>query len=218
MAEGSLIELMKARRSVRQFKSSMPDRALIEKLIEAAVTAPSASNKQPWRFLIIADRKVIERLGNSVREAVQKIASYVEPSWEQPFRSYGDYFTRFQGAPVVIVPLYRSLTVLSEMVDEELPQRERESIRLMEINSGLISTSLALQNLLLMAHTMGLGASVMTGPLVALETLRGILEVPESWQILAVIPVGFSAEEPMPTTRKPIDKVIRWIAAGEGIR
>ena len=61
---------MWARRSVRRFKPDMPDRALIEALIEVATTAPSASNKQPWRFLVVTNRAVIERLAAAVREAV----------------------------------------------------------------------------------------------------------------------------------------------------
>ena len=54
-----IYEVMKARRSVRRFKPEAPDRSQVERLIEAAVTAPSASNKQPWRFLVVesADRR-----------------------------------------------------------------------------------------------------------------------------------------------------------------
>src|SRR5206468_362591 len=65
-----------ARRSVRRFKPDMPDRALIEALIEVATTAPSASNKQPWRFLVVTNRAVIERLAAAVREAVDRIARH----------------------------------------------------------------------------------------------------------------------------------------------
>ena len=206
-----ILELMRSRRSVRRFKPEAPGRELIGKLLEAAVAAPSASNKQPWRFLVLTDRALIERLAQAVRRSVDSVAGHVEPSFETAFRAYGDYFTRFEGAPVVIVPLYRSLTVLSNMLDAGLPARTRADIELMEGNSGLIGTALAMQNLLLMAHSLGLGASGMTGPLVALEALRAILEVPESWQIAALIPVGFPAEEPAPTARKPVAAVTRWL-------
>jgi len=206
-----IYEAMKSRRSIRRFKPEKPDRGMILKLIEAAITAPSASNRQPWRFLIVTDRESIEKLARSVREAVDRVAHHVEPTWQASFRTYGDYFTRFEEAPVVIVPLSRSLTLLSNMVDGKLSEGDRERISAMEARSGLIGTSLAIQNLLLMAHSLGLGASCMTGPLIAVDRIRKILDVPGSWQVVALIPVGFPAEEPSPTERKPVDKVVRWI-------
>lgn len=206
-----IYELMKSRRSVRQFRPDAPSRAEIERLIEAAVTAPSASNKQPWRFIVIADRKKIAELAGSVRDAVARIALHVEPASQEAFRNYGDYFTRFEQAPVVIAALYRSLTVLSNLVDAGTPAGDRERIRLMEERSGLVGVSMALQNLLLMAHETGLGASGMTGPLVASDRLRTALEVPPSWEIAALVPVGYPAEQPAPTDRKPAMRVTTWI-------
>ncbi|MBI4345395.1 MAG: nitroreductase family protein [Elusimicrobia bacterium] len=206
-----ILDFLKSRRSVRRFKPERPPREVIDRLIDAAVSAPSASNKQPWRFVIVTDPAVIRRMAADVRAAVERIAPHVEPDYEPAFRAYGDYFTRFQEAPVVIVPLYRSLTLLSNMVDAGLGQDDRAAIQLMEENSGLIGASLAIQNLLLMAHDQGLGASGMTGPLVALGALRQALEVPPSWQIAALIPVGYPAEAPAATPRKPVESVVRWI-------
>jgi len=206
-----IYELMKSRRSVRQFKPEPPSREQIERLIEAAITAPSASNKQPWRFLVVTNREVIVRLAAAVRESVDRIASHVEPSSEQAFRSYGDYFTRFETAPVVIVPIFKSLTVLSNLIDDRLSQSERERIAVMERNSGLMGAAMAMENLLLVAHEMRLGASGMTGPLVASDRIREILDIPPSWDIAAFIPVGFEAEAPPATGRKPADQVTRWI-------
>lgn len=207
----SILETIKSRRSVRRFKPECPGRAEIEKLIEAAVSAPSASNKQPWRFLVVKNKGLIGRLADKVRRSVDRIAGHIGPDYEPAFRAYGDYFTRFDAAPVVIVALYRSLTILSNMVDDSLSESDRRHIALMESNSGLIGTSLAIQNLLLMAHSSGLGASGMTGPLVALEDIREMLAVPPSWQVAALIPVGFPAEEPRAPARKPVSAVVRWI-------
>lgn len=212
MSEPSpLLELMRARRSVRRFRPEAPDRALIERLIDAAVTAPSASNKQPWRFLAVARRETIDALAAAVRQAVDRIAGAIDSDCEASFRAYGDYFTRFEHAPVVIVPLCRSLTLLSNMTTPALGPADRDRIARMEASSGLIGTSLAIQNLLLRAHDLGLGASGMTGPLVAVDRIRELLDVPESWDVVCLIPVGWPAEEPPPTDRKPAEKVLRWI-------
>jgi nitroreductase len=209
-------KVMAARRSVRRFRPETPPRALLERLLEAAVLAPSASNKQPWRFLVVTSRPLIARLAAEVATAVDTIAHHVEPRSEAAFRAYGGYFTRFDAAPVVIVALYRSLTVLSDLVDAALPEPARERIAAMETRSGLIGVSMALQNLLLMAHELGLGASGMTGPLVAADRLRALLEVPASWEIAALVPVGYPAETPPAPQRKPAARVTQWIGEPEG--
>jgi nitroreductase len=51
----------------------------------------------------------------------------------------------------------------------------------------------------------------MTGPLVAEPALRAILDVPDGWSIVALVPIGRPDEEPKPTDRKPLDKVVRWL-------
>jgi len=126
------------------------------------------------------------------------------------FRAYGNYFVRFQDAPVVIVPAFRELEVLSNLVDEKLAMEDRERIAAMEFNSGLISTSLAVQNLMLFAHSIGLGTSCMSGPLLAADDLKRLLGIPSSWRIAALIPTGYPDEAPTAPARKPADAVIRW--------
>jgi nitroreductase len=206
-----IYDLMKSRRSVRRFTPERPPRERIERLLEAAVSAPSASNKQPWRFLVVTRRETIDALAAAVREATDRIAGHVEPACASAFRSYGDYFTRFEGAPVVIVFLYRRLTILSNLLDAEIPEDLRARIEDMERDSGLMGAAMALENLLLAAHEAGLGASGMTGPRVASDRIRAILEIPPSWETAAFVPVGFPAEEPPPTDRKPARGVTRWI-------
>ena len=206
-----ILELMRSRRSVRRFKPDAPPQALLEKLLEAAVAAPSASNKQPWRFLVVRDRALIDRMAAAVSAATARVAAHVEPEARAQFEAYGDYFTRFRDAPVVIVVLHRSLTLLSNLLDAGAAEADRAQVGSMERTSGLIGASMALQNLLLMAHAEGLGASGMTGPLIADAALRELLSVPESWGIAALAPVGFPDEEPRPTPRKPLDAVVRWI-------
>ena len=211
LAADALHALMASRRSVRSFRREMPPRELIESLIASAVTAPSASNKQPWRFLVVRSAGVIARMAAAVRVVVDRIAAAVEPAFEASFRAYGDYFTRFERAPVVIVPICRALTLLTNMTGSRLGSQDAQAIEAMERDSGLIGTSLALQNLLLAAHARGLGASGMTGPLVAADAIRGILNVPESWHVVALVPVGFPDEDPPPTARKPPSHVTQWI-------
>jgi F420 biosynthesis protein FbiB-like protein len=207
----SLLQLLDERRSVRRFKPDpVPEDALV-RLIEAATLAPSASNKQPWRFLIVTSRPTIDAMTDAVRSSVERVARAVPPDSEAAFRAYGDYFTRFSGAPCVIVPICRGPAILSHLASGPLDDGDRARIAAMEAQSAVIGASLALQNLLLMAHASGLGASGMTGPLLAEDRLRTILDVPASWTIVALIPVGYPDEEPTKKDRKAAEKVTRWI-------
>jgi nitroreductase len=206
-----LLALLRARRSVRSFKPDAPPRELVERLIEAAVLAPSASNAQPWRFVVVAERATIERLEQGVRAAVERIARAVEPAAEASYRAYGEYFTRFAAAPLVVAILHRRLSILSNLVGPSLAADDLRRIDRMEASSGAIGASLALGHLLLAAQAAGLGASGMTGPLVADDVLRRELSVPDGWEVLALVPIGYPAEGPAPTQRKPQERVTRWI-------
>lgn len=70
-------KVMRERRSVRRFKPEPVAREVIERLIEAAVCAPSASNRQPWRFVVITRRALIDALAGDVRAAVARIGEHV---------------------------------------------------------------------------------------------------------------------------------------------
>lgn len=208
-----LDQILVGRRSIRRFRADRrPDRAAIEALLAAAITAPSASNKQPWRFLVVRDPQVRQDMAAAVRAAVARVAAAVEPAYEDSFRAYGDYFTRFEDAPVVIAALARASPLLSNMTASgSLQPEDRRAIAAMEERSAWVSVGLAIENLLLAAHAAGLGASGMTGPLIAEGALKEILGVRASWCIAALIPVGYPDEAPAPTRRKPLDKVARWI-------
>ncbi|MBL8679668.1 MAG: nitroreductase family protein [Myxococcales bacterium] len=200
-----------ARRSVRAFKDLPVPRALIEQLVSLAITAPSASNKQPWRFVVVRDPAVIAAMARAVRREIDSILENMDPSGIDAFRAYGEYFTRFERAPCVIAPTCRATPILSQLVLPSLPADARARIERMELRSAHVSTALALENLLLAAPSLGLGASALTGPLVAAHELSALLELPGSWELLALVAVGYPDEEPRKTERKPAAQVLRWI-------
>ena len=206
-----LKEAMITRRSVRRFKADALSAGQVEELIEMAVTAPSASNKQPWRFFVTDERSIIDRMAEEVQQAVDRIVQHVPSDYMEILQAYGSYFVRFRAAPVVVVAVYRELVVLSNLVDDELGQEDARRIAEMEAQSGLASTAMAVQYLLLYAHSINLGASCMSGPLVAEDKIRSIMGIPESWRIAVLVPIGYPAEDPEPVGRKPTAAVTRWV-------
>jgi nitroreductase len=204
-------EVLSGRRSVRRFRAEPPPDDVIEALLAQAVLAPSASNKQPWRFFVVANRALINAMAVAVATAVDEVARVIPPESEESFRAYGDYFTRFSTAPRVIVPIHRGHRVLSNLASDGLTELRRDAIVTMERDSGLVGTALALQNLLLAAHARGLGASAMTGPLVAARELATLLDIPSGWGLVALVALGYPDETPRATERKSVEKVTRWL-------
>ena len=211
MSPDDLHALLGARRSVRRFRPDPVPRRLVTRLLEAAVLAPSASNQQPWRFFVIESATRRAELVAAVREVVKQVVEHVPPESRPTLASYGDYFTRFEDAPVVIAPLSRGLPLLGRLVDPFTPPELRARIVHVESHSGVVGTSLALQNLLLTAHALGLGASLMTGPLLAEPELLQILGAPRGWSLAGLVPVGYPDEEPRPTERKALAHVVRFV-------
>ena len=146
-----------------------------------------------------------------MRDEKERIARHVSAAFQASFLAYGDYFTRFDRAPLVIAPAARSLTILSNVVDDALDEETRNTIRRMEDESGLIGTSLAIGNLLLAAHALGLGASAMTGPLIARGAVEQAFGVPRGWNVVALVALGYPAEAPAPTDRKDAATVTRFV-------
>ena len=203
--------LLERRRSVRQYTDEALSRETLESLIAAAIQAPSASNRQPWRFLVVCDAKVRGELADLVEAAAARVGEHVSKPFSAAYEDYRKYFVHFREAPAVIVPLYRDAEILGRMVGPTVDPRDRASIELMESRTGIVSTALAVENLLLKATELGLGTSMMTGPLVAEAALRERLDVKASWHILAFVAVGVPAETPNPTVRKEVAQVIRWV-------
>jgi nitroreductase len=90
--ENSVLESIRARRNIVRFSGEPVDEEKVETILEAGRWAPSWLNKQPWRFLVITDKNVKEKLsqavptvfGRSLREAPLCIAIVVDPK-EDPY-------------------------------------------------------------------------------------------------------------------------------------
>jgi len=206
-----ILKLMKKRRSIRQFKPKpLPEEIFIQ-LIEAARTAPSAGNKQPWRFLIVRNRDLIETTAKAVNEERLRLANLCSQEFRTEFENYSNNFLQFRNAPALIIPIFKNLAILSRLLNETARQEEKSFLYSMEHHSALISVSLSIQNILLMAEELGIGVCCMTGPLIAEQKLTECFNIPDRWKIAAVIAVGYPDEAPDNPGRKSVQTVIKWV-------
>lgn len=204
------MDIIKTRRSVRKFRDERVSREDIEAILECARFAPSASNSQPWRFLVTEDSELIEETARVLESKIDEIAGRMKSSGAQRnFRNYAQYFTFYRTAPVIIAFYWESTdTLLTRLLDRYAPEYGEVAGR----EWGAVSVAAAVENVLLAAHSLGYGATWLTAPLFAREEIERLLDADGSWELMGFIalghPDGELAEE-LPE-RKGLDEIVVW--------
>jgi nitroreductase len=205
-----LIRLIRGRRSIRAFKPDAVPPEDVEKMLEAALWAPSGNNTQPWLFIAVTDREAIARAADLVRLEIERI-SRSAPGFTETGDRLIRWGTFFSGAPLVFFAAgRREKSFWRRRLAETTPGHPAAG----ESLSWLASCAAAIQNLLLAAHALGYGACWMGAPLVAKNPLEDLLELPEGYELLAVIPAGSPIGEPSPPLRRPREQTTRKINRG----
>jgi nitroreductase len=208
-----LLALLKSRRSVRKFTPEPIAHDVLERLLEAATTAPSATNRQPWKLTVVTSSSTIESIADVVQAkigAIDDIAQRGAPSSEMT--AYWRYFYEpLRASAALVIPQYRVLSDLLADLIEGGGGNPKDFVTAAAMQSELSATSAATMLLLLQAQAEGLGACWMTGPLVAREELRALLHLEQQWIPMAIVALGHPAENPTCKGRKPLDQVTEWI-------
>ena len=181
--------------------------------IQAAVSAPSASNRQPWRFHVVsaaaARRAIAEAVEGQVREMEEIIA---RGHHREDYAGYGDFFHEpLQQAAVLIVPTFRTFPDLIANLIRSGGGDPAQYGTAAAMQSELCSTAAACMNLLIQAQAEGLGACWMAGPMVAQRKIEALLGVRPPFRMLGAVALGWPAEQPAPKPRKPEERVVEWI-------
>ena len=194
-------KLAAERRSIRRFLKEPVDLALVEQLLETACQAPSAHNRQPWRFVVLSElaakHGLAQVMGDRLRE--DRLADGDEKADVEADIARSQ--NRITSAPVVI-----ALCLTMEDMDHYPDEHRAQAEYLMTVQS----TAMAGQNLLLAAHAHGLGACWMCAPLFAADAVRGALDSPASWEPQGLILLGWPAEEGRRRGRKPLLEVAKF--------
>jgi coenzyme F420-0:L-glutamate ligase/coenzyme F420-1:gamma-L-glutamate ligase len=189
-----LQRLLQARRSIRRYTPDPVPAEAVERLLTAAVWAPSAHNRQPWRFANVmtpaAKVRLAQAMGDSLR--ADRLADGDPPELVEADVNRSS--ARIVGAPAVIVVCL----TLADM-DHYPDERRSRAEYLMAVQS----VAMAVQNLLLAAHAEGLGACWMCAPLFCADAVRQSLELPADWQPQALVTLGYPAGPGKPAMRRP---------------
>lgn len=186
-----LYEAIYKRRSHRLYKPDLPPREVLERVVNAAMWAPSGANAQPWEITLMAGRvreEFVSLCSRSITHLMPLLRAAALP--EKAQQMVARFFTDLGGAPVVIaVTIFKS---------------HDHHLQIAHMQSG----AALMQNLLLAAQAEGLGSCWMTGVRYVEQELLDYLGKPDQ-QLLAITPIGYSAKEPPVPPRKP--REVRWL-------
>ncbi|MGQ9460880.1 MAG: nitroreductase family protein [Candidatus Bathyarchaeaceae archaeon] len=173
-----LLDLMKSRRSIRKYRKEPVPLEKIHRIMEAGRHAPSGANMQPWIYILVTDNKLKEKIRKEA-EKIEKNFHNKAPNklkkWlkEQKITSEKSFLTE---APALIV--------VSGFT---------------EVPYWLESTWISIAYILLYAESQSLGTLTYTPS--DTSFLNKLLNVPEVYRPVAILPIGYPAEKPSPETR-----------------
>lgn len=198
----SLQEAMLTQRAVRRVRPDPVDDAIVLRCIELALKAPTGSNGQNWEFVVVKEAAVKARLAAQYRRAwalygrAGKARVKGDETMTKVLRAVEWQVENFTEIPVLVVACLRG---------GKVPFAPQPAIAESSYYGSIYPS---VQNLLLAARAMGLGASLITLPLWSLTVARSALDLPISVQPCCIVPLGWPQGRYGPTTRKPVGDVV----------
>ncbi|EEG47564.1 nitroreductase family protein [Blautia hydrogenotrophica] len=199
-----MLREIETRRSIRKFSDQEIPMEDIQYILESGIKAPSAKNRQPWKFVIVMGKEkegMLEAFRRGIEREEKREALLPE---SQQFLSGAKYTAQIMEQAPVSVFVLNSLGkgLFSSMNEEE---------RIFEV-CNIQSVSAAIQNMLLAAEHKGIGSLWIYDIFFAYEELCQWLGT--EGELLAAVSFGYPNEAPKPRPRKELDKVVVWKDGG----
>jgi nitroreductase len=204
MSEIGLFEAMYTQKAIRRLKPDPVPDELIDRLLESATKAPTGGNRQTWAFIVVRDEESRRRIGKWYRDA-----------WNN---TYGRMPTEARaGFDKQMQRVLNSAEYLSEHIADApvlvfacAMESPPASAAAAAVASHYGSIFPAVQNLLLAARGIGLGACLTTLHKLHEDDVKELLGVPDHVETVALIPVGFPRGKYGPTERRPFKEFTHY--------
>jgi nitroreductase len=183
-----ILDAIRHRRAVRDYKPDKVPAAMLQQLIAAASWAPSAMNEQPWHFTIVTDRDLMNQVSTRAKSMMLKsVGTMPRPGHFQDILS-DPHFNIFYNAPVLLV--------ISAPAERQWCTED---------------CAMAAENLMLAALDIGLGSCWIGFAQTWLNSEEGlkVLGLPRTQRVVAPIIIGYPKTDPPPVARK--SPAISWI-------
>jgi len=186
------LEVIAARRSIRKFKDVQINKDIIHTILTAAIQAPSSKNRQPWRFIVVSNKKRTEMV-RIFRDEIEY--------WKARRRDLGSCEQTanvMEQASVTILVLY------PDFIKQGHPySKDQISKTIVDI----LSIGASIQNMLLAAQHLGVGSIWIADVCLASEKLCNWLG--EESTVISEVSLGYADESPKPRPRRPIYDSVR---------
>jgi coenzyme F420-0:L-glutamate ligase / coenzyme F420-1:gamma-L-glutamate ligase len=193
-----LHNFLRTRRSIRRFKPDPVPDSVLQNILTTATFAPSAHNRQPWRFVVVTDLSVREKLAEAMALDFQHDLTGDGLSPEKIKAQINRSKERITSAPLAILLCLD----MSEM--DSYPDEKRNKAEYMMTVQSVAAAGL---QLLLAAHAEGLGGVWACWPLFAQETIQKTLNLSESWEPQGMFFVGYPIDIPKVRERKFLEEI-----------
>lgn len=194
------LALNKKRYAVRSFNDQPVDVKDIRMAIEIAMLAPSANNMQPWKFVIVQEKKAelatlaFHANSQQVNQAQYVIALFSDtdlPKRSRKIARLGVHDLSEEQLAKYIQVFPKNFEAFDEKTTSDY----------LALNSGLVA-----MNLVLALTDQGFASNVMLG--FDKEKINDVLDIDPRFRPEVLITVGYSDDKPEPTYRLPVDEVI----------
>ncbi len=216
-----MLEWLETRRSRRTFDDKPISKEILSRLMHAAITAPSNTNRQPWRFAVVTKKTIRKQIAAAVRTRAAEIKAIIERGHHaDDFANYGDFFHEpLDQAAAIIIPQWRDYP---DLIAEFIASGGGDPAQwhtARSMQAELCSTCAAVMALLLQAHAEGLGACWMAGPMIAKPDIENLLGIREPFRMVGAIALGWpTGNAPVSPGRKPLERVVQWVEDDEPAR
>ena len=207
---GSFEEVISTTRSIRRIKPDPVPQDVLDRVLQAAVWAPSGGNRQPWRMVVVRDPQQKKKLRDLY---VAEWSVYVDFNMANVKDAPQDVKDR---VAATLAPGTRLAETLDEVPVIVMFVHDSRLIYVTDDNLGRTSVvggaSLypAVQNLLTAARAEGLGGVLTTLICRREPEVREILGLPAEWAVHAMVPLGYPKGSHGPLTRMPLEQMVRY--------
>jgi nitroreductase len=184
------LDAIARRASTRAFTADPVPRAVIERLLAAAVRAPNHKLTEPWRFAVLSGRSR-DRFAELKR--AHRATRFSEPGAAEAAKAIEKTYREALGTPAFVV-------VMCAQSDDAVRREE-----------DYAATMMATANLLIAATAEGLGTYPRTGGIMTDPAVEALVRLPAGHRIVAVVSLGYPAETPAPKRRTDPGEKTTWL-------
>jgi nitroreductase len=210
----SLFEAMYSARAMRWLKPDPVAPQVIRQVLEAAIQAPNAGNRQSWLFMVVRDAELRHRIGAIYHKVSMWVLQRYQHQSKPDFQSQGEYdrmmnggvhlYERMGDAPVLLIPCLR---VRPAELPAEIPEEVRSAMIAAAPWTAGASIYPAAQNIILACRALGLGTVLTTNHTIAEDEIKQVLGLPPEIRTFALMPIGYPERSFGPVKRRPLEEV-----------